>query len=279
MSVRSTLVLLVLAAPIAACGPADPRVSPGSDGGFVPLPDSGLPACRGNNDGVVSRDEVVFAPGVEVRYRINPPDTLAPVDVQGQGRPDGTHVWDFSSDAGDVVSLSLVEAGGQWFAPSFPGAQYAARLDPRTSVVGVYRADASEVDLLGAASEAETDGTLLRYDRPLPILRFPLRVGDSWSTEATVLDGRVGGTPVASRDRYDVTVDASGELRLGILTFARTLRVRVEVTQHFPAGPGTRRIQYLWLTECYGEVARITSQDGEVDPSFGQAVEYRRLGF
>jgi hypothetical protein len=47
----------------------------------------------------------------------------------------------------------------------------------------------------------------------------------------------------------------------------------------FPAGPGTRRIQYLWLTECYGEVARITSTDGEVDPNFTQAAEFRRLGF
>ena len=46
----------------------------------------------------------------------------------------------------------------------------------------------------------------------------------------------------------------------------------------FAAGPGVRKIQYLWLVECYGEVARMTSRDGEVDPDFASAVEFRRLG-
>ena len=41
---------------------------------------------------------------------------------------------------------------------------------------------------------------------------------------------------------YDVTVDARGEVRLPELTFPDALRVRVEVTQRFPAGPGVRRI-------------------------------------
>ncbi len=67
-------------------------------------------------------------------------------------------------------------------------------------------------------------------------------------------------------------------MNLGILTIRQALRVRIESTQMFRAGPGVRRIQYLWLTECYGEVARITSTDGEVDPAFTQAAEFRRLG-
>jgi len=52
----------------------------------------------------------------------------------------------------------------------------------------------------------------------------------------------------------------------------------VEVTQRFPAGPGVRRIQYLWMVECYGEAARMTSLDNEVNPDFTMAVEFRRLG-
>ena len=74
------------------------------------------------------------------------------------------------------------------------------------------------------------------------------------------------------------TFEEVEELRLGVLTFRRALRLRIESTQRFPAGPGVRRIQYLWLAECYGEVARMTSRDGEVDPDFTEAVEFRRLG-
>lgn len=88
----------------------------------------------------------------------------------------------------------------------------------------------------------------------------------------------VEGTPVASMDRYVFTVDARGTVRLPELTFTNALRVRVELTQRFPAGEGVRKIQYLWMVECYGEVARMTSRDGELDPDFTSAVEFRRLG-
>lgn len=264
---------------VSACGPIEPRTfAPGDGLPPTPIVDGGQSTCRGNGDGVVGRDEVVFAPGVEVRYRINPPGTTITVDVEGETRADGTRLWDFSSLGGELYPLSLATAGDRWFAPSFPAAEYAARLDPREPVLGVYDASDTEVVLLGAAGEDETSGTLLVYDQPVALLRFPLALGASWSTEALVVDGRVGGVPVASRDRYDVTVDAVGEMRLGILTFASAVRVRVELTQAFPAGPGVRRIQYLWLAECYGEIARATSRDGEIDPAFGEAAELRRLG-
>jgi hypothetical protein len=103
-------------------------------------------------------------------------------------------------------------------------------------------------------------------------------MGDQWTAVATTVDGMVEGTPVASQDTYSLAVDAHGEVRLGVLTFRDALRLRVEVSQRFPAGPGRRKIQYLFLTECYGEVARITSVDGQVEPEFTTAVEFRRLG-
>jgi hypothetical protein len=266
---------------LAGCDAAiDSRVpEAGTDASSItPMADAG-PMCQGNNDGVISRDEVVFAPGIAVRYRINPPGTNVAVDVNGQVRGDGTHVWDFSDAAGDLVSLQLVTTDGAWYAGDFPNAQYASRIDPRAPSLGIYHASATSLDLLGVASEDMADGTELRYDTAVPLLRFPLAPGNTWSADAMVVNGMVNHTPIASRDHYDITVDASGELNLGILTIRQALRVRVESTQMFPAGPGTRRIQYLWLTECYGEVARITSTDGEVDPNFTQAAEFRRLGF
>lgn len=270
--------VLLLASALGACAVAvDPRVAPPDDVQFIPLPDGGV-SCRANNDGVLTRDEVVFAPGIEIRYRMNPRGTSATVNPRGQAQPDGTRVWDFSSDAGDLVPLSLSLSSGQWYSPTFTDAQYAARIDPREPVVGLYRATSSSLDFLGLAGEQESSGTRVRYSAAIPILRFPVMQGNAWMVDVQTTDGMVNNTPVASRDHYDITVDARGEVRLGVLTFRNALRVRLETTQRFPAGPGVHRIQYLWLVECYGEVARMTSMDNEVDPDFTQAVEYRHLG-
>jgi hypothetical protein len=260
-----------------ACATQEVAPRDGGRDAFVALPDGG-PACRGNLDGVIDRSEVVFVPGAEARYRINPLGLGVRVSTAGTTGSDGTRTWDFTAMEGELVSLQLAAVEGQWFAPQFVGAQYAARLDPRESTLGVYRATDTAVELLGAAGERESPRTLLRYDAPIALLRFPLRLGDRWSATATTVDGTIDGTPVASRDTYELHVDARGEVRLGILTFRDALRLRIEVTQRFPAGPGRRRIQYLWLTECYGEVARITSPDGQVELEFTTAQEFRRLG-
>lgn len=276
---RLSLAALLALSTGCAAGP-DPGTPTNPDGGYIPLPDVPTPPqCRGNRDGVIDRAEVAFAPGVEVRYRINPAATLALVSPHGTERADGSRAWDFTDPSGSLVTLSLLTTTSQWFASRFPGAQYAARLDPRSANLGVYRATDTSVDLMGVAGAAERDGTLVHYDTPPSLLRFPLRVGDTWTATATTVDAMVENTPVASRDRYEITVDAHGEVRVPSLTFADALRVRVELTQSFPAGPGRRQIQYLWMVECYGEVARMTSRDGEVDPDFRMASEFRRLGF
>lgn len=272
--IPSSICLLVAC----AAEPSEPRTATPADGGFIAIPDAGGVACRPNLDGVIERGEVVFAPGVEVRYRTNPAGTVAPVEPRGVDAGNGRRRWDFSSAAGDRVSLSLSRVEGAWFAASFQGAQYAAALDPRSPNLGVYRAGDSAVELLGVAGASEGARTLVRYESAIPILSFPLRVGATWSAETrTTPDAMVEGLPVASRDRYVVTVDARGEVRTPAITFTDALRLRVEVTQSFPSGSGARRIQYLWVAECYGEVARIVSRDGEVDPDFNAATEYRRL--
>jgi hypothetical protein len=262
------------------CAAAPEMPVTNGDGGFVSSPDGAVvPQCRGNRDGVIARTEVVFAPGVTVRYRINPTGTQAIVSPAGTTRPDNTRTWDFSDRSGDMVSLTLQSTTGQWFSSRWMGAQYAARLDPRTPLLGVYRASDTSVDLMGIVADTESVGTFITYDNPVSLLRFPLRVNDTWTVTATTVGSMVENTPVASRDRYEITVDARGEVRLPELTFLDALRVRVELTQMFPAGPGTRRIQYLWMAECYGEVARMTSRDGEIDPNFTRANEFRRIGF
>ncbi|MBL8604406.1 MAG: hypothetical protein JNK72_20945 [Myxococcales bacterium] len=282
MQHRPQLALTVaLVGCLAACAaePSEPRTDAGADGGgFVVLPDGGaVPQCRGNRDGVIDRGEVTFLPGVEVRYRVNPANSVARLSTRGamQG---GTRVWDFRDPAGELVSLRLERTEGQWFTPRFAGAEYAARLDPRQPLLGVYRATDAAVFLLGAAGPSASSQTIIPYNPPLEVLRFPLRVGLEWTAEATTQDAQVEGTPAASRDTYAIAVDARGTVQTEAITFTDALRVRVELTQRFPAGPGTRRIQYLWLVECYGEVARAVSREGELDPDFTEASEFRRLG-
>lgn len=276
LSARGLVVALSLAGCAAAPEGSDAGARDG--GGFVTLPDGGgTVVCRGNRDGTIARNEVVFVPGVEVRYRINPPNTLARVSPRGAD-VGGVRTWDFTDGSGDLATLTLSTSAGQWWLPRFPTAQYASRLDPRSPNLGVYRAGETSVELLGLVGPTESTMTVVPYEPGVAVLRFPLSLGMTWTAESTTSNAQVEGTPVASRDRYSFNVDARGTVRLPDLTFTDALRVRIELTQQFPAGPGVRKIQYLWMVECYGEVARMTSQDGEVDPDFTMAAEFRRLG-
>jgi len=260
---------------------ADPTPSftnPVDGGGFVPFDVGPGQMCRGNRDGAIAREELLFVLGAEGRYRVNPPSTLARLDTRGTMRADGSRAWDFRDPSGDLVSLRLEPAAGQWFAARFPGAQYVSRLDPRTPLLGVYRATDTSVELMGAAGPTAASETVIPYAMPLNVLQFPLRLGDTWVATAQTMDATVDGLPAVSRDRYEITVDARGEVRTEAITFSNVLRLRVELTQTFPAGPGVRRIQYLWMAECYGEVARAVSRDGDVNPDFTEATEFRRIG-
>ncbi|MDB4928834.1 MAG: hypothetical protein JWM10_1318 [Myxococcaceae bacterium] len=284
MALLSPRAGLALALPLAlalgcAAGP-EMQGNPSPDGGgFVTIPDGGTaPSCRGNRDGIIARSEVVFVPGVEVHYRINPANTLANVSPRGVTGPDGARTWDFADRTGEAVTLTLSTSAGQWWLRNFPTAQYASRLDPRSPNLGVYRAGDTSVELLGLVAPDESTLTVVPYEPGVAVLRFPLTMGTTWMADSATRDAQVEGTTVASRDRYTFTVDARGTVRLPEITFTDALRLRIELTQQFAAGPGVRKIQYLWLVECYGEVARMTSRDGEVDPDFTSAVEFRRLG-
>ena len=133
-------------------------------------------------------------------------------------------------------------------------------------------------ELLGVVAPTESTMTVVPYEPGVAGLRFPLTMGTTWMADSVTRGAQVEGTTVASRDRYTFTVDARGTVILPEIRFTDALRLRIELTQQFAAGPGVRKIQYLWLVECYGEVARMTSRDGEVDPDFASAVEFRRLG-
>ncbi|RMH44353.1 MAG: hypothetical protein D6689_02670, partial [Deltaproteobacteria bacterium] len=237
------------AAAIAAAAPAgcgDNLTHPGADAGASPL------ACLPNLDGRIDADELPVVAGTAATYLVGHD---RPVDLAGPP-------WNWSDDApGDVKQSFVAEpVAGQWYAAAFVGAEVAVPIDAGGALVGLYARDADALWFFGVASTAP-DATLLPYDRPVALYRFPIEVGRRYEEVGTVTGGRIDGVPYSGTDTYAIDVDARGALALPHLSFADALRVRTRVTVAPAVGGVTvTRRQVSLLFECFGEVARATSR-------------------
>ena len=239
--------------------------------------------CVPNLDGRIEAAEVKAALGIPVRYLASPPGASRPVSLPGEVNSSGQRVWDLSNDYADdrVATLSASALAGHWFAASFPNGQFVSALDLGQTVLGVYQNDGNDLLLLGYATREEnppTGKTLVVYSQPVAIFRFPLEVGKQWVSVGQVSNAIVRGLPFAGRDTYQVRVDSSGQLELPDVTFTQALRVRTTTTIEPAIGPSIVRRQVGWVFECFGEVARATAPDGEMNDDFTTTSELRRLG-
>jgi hypothetical protein len=246
----------------------------GADALYGTPPDFGF-VCSGNNDGVISRNELQFPVGATVDYLANPAGTTVAVAPDGTMTASGTQ-WDLTSTAGDVAKLTLEPVSSQWFAASFPDADYAAVTDLASGTLGIFRVTDDALLILGYASP-DANKTLLVYDQPIVSLKFPVELGQSWVATAKVVNGTLNGAPYASQDSYKISVDARGTAVLPFLSFDNTLRVHVDLSQNTPGGIDVTRIQYLFFHECYGEIGRMVSNPDETHEPFSSAAEFRRL--
>ena len=277
----STLVALAsLLAAVVSCGE---NLTPASDrqlydgGGQEPLP------CVPNLDGQIDADELQAAIGVPANYLVSPKGEERAVDVVGTVDGAGKRVWDWSANApsDQLAVLTASTITGKWYAASFAGGQFVAPLDAAGTLEAVYVHDSEALWLLGYASkvEAPVEGkTLVVYQQPVALYRFPLQVGSQWASAGTVVNATVYGLPYAGRDTYEVSVDAAGTLHLPDVTFSQALRTRTRITQEPAVGQSVQRRQVSFLFECFGEVARAQSRDNETAVDFTTAVEVRRLG-
>lgn len=272
---RRLLVLLAFLA-LPRCGPNQTVVEPEA---YPP----GTPAvalCQPNLDGVVDGAEFQVQPGQPVRYLINPAGVTR--QVKALTAPvTGTARFDLSAVYPDDLRLEIAAgtASGQWFSSRFPRASFTLPFDAGKTVLSLFRNDAEALSLLGFASvNDDANRTVIVYEQPVPIFRFPVQVPDSGVTVTKTTDSQFLGNPYVSEDTYERTVDGAGSLELPDLTLDRVVRVRTVIRQRPAIGPEIRRIQYSFIAECLGEVARITSKDGETNPSFEEASEVRRLG-
>lgn len=274
-----SLVLLALGA--LGCGDnltVPPDRDPAADPDPEPL------ACVPNLDEQIDASELAPAIGVSVQYVVSPPDTTRTVDLAGVEDEDGEITWDFATDFADDQSLKVVPQtlAGKWYSSEFPEGAFVTPFDRSGSVDSIGLAREDGLLLLGVASAEEDPAegkTLLIYDPPITVLQFPVEVGDSFISVGEITNGVVQGLPYAGRDTYEVSVDAIGTIDLLQLTFEQVHRVRTKVTVEPAVGSPVVRFQTSFFAECFAEVARATSKNGESSAEFSEAAELRRLGF
>jgi hypothetical protein len=269
----------ILALAVASCGD---NLTPLPAG--VPYGDTSLPplTCVPNLDGKIDANELEPAPGVPVRYRVTPSGQTREVSLEGAITADGKRVWDFAQnpEADAEVSIQAEALSTQWFAEFFPEGQIVTPIDAGATVLGVYEQDSEGFWLHGLASseeQPEEGQTLLVYSEPILLYRFPIAVGQSWVSAGKVNNGILRGLPYAATDTYEIDVTSSGVLLLPNLEFQQVFRVNTKTTIQAAVGGSVVTRQSSFLFECFGEVARATSQTGETEADFGLAAEVRRL--
>ena len=226
-----------------------------------PAPVPSLPECVPNRDGVITADELPIAIGATLTYYTS-------TNASGVGYE---MAQENASD--QVIALGPVALGAQWYAASFPTGQFVVAAG--SGLDGIYHQDSQALWLDGTASQAMgANQTLIVYPTPLPVLRFPITVGQMYS--ATVnYSATIDGLPFNGSDELDVDVPDSGRLDVPYVQFSPTLRVREKAVRKTGATAITKRTT-LFLFECFGEVARAESKQDEPNPDFTQAAYLRR---
>jgi hypothetical protein len=254
----------------------------GGDGGVdgdapdaTPAPDADPSVCQANHDQTITRAEFPLTAGLHATFTVA---LDASVSTAGTTNPDGSRAWTLSGALpGDhAVSVDTLPMTGQWFAPDFPDATYAAKLADDSDLLGVFQLSDSALLLLGVVSpDGGTFKTELMYDPPAQALAFPLTDGASWKTQSTVTGVTTGVATLAS-ETWDGKADAHGTLDTPLGHFDRVLRVHVQLTRLVGAVPTVKQ-NHAFVAECYGTVATIASQDNELQAEFTNAAEVRRI--
>ena len=233
----------------------------------VPEPTPTLPSCVPNRDGAITAAEVPIALGAALPYYVGENRTIDQVLHDG--------VWRFSEENpdDDIIELGPAALRMQWYASSFPSGQFV--VDAGGGLDGIYHQDDQALWLDGVASQAETPRTLVVYQPPMAVLRFPITSGDAFTTSVAIA-ATINGLPFNGTDELTVVVRAAGRLDLPYVRFSPALEVQTHVIRRAGTTTTSRRTT-LFLFECFGEVARAESRMDEPNPDFTSAAYLRRF--
>jgi len=242
---------------------------------LTPQPDPAptLASCVPNRDGEITVDELPIALGATVAYYARSGDIPIPtfagldwkIDEEIKNEP--------------VVEVGPVALKDQWYAGSFSSGQFV--VDAGSGLDGIYHQDDQALWLDGTASQDENPGagkTLIHYAEPLPVLRFPIDDGDTYSTTAALTDSTVAGLPFVGTDQLDVEVTGDGRLAVPYVNFSPVMRVRTLATRTPSTGtPVVTKRTTIFMFECFGEIARAESTTNETSAEFTKAAYLRRF--
>lgn len=245
------------------------------------------PVCVPNRNGIIERNELTFRIGAAISYTAAGTES-APVDVDLKGTQgtDGIVTWDFSKkfpdDSREVDEVLPYK--GQWFEGDIldPIPEYTSILTRNYPLVGVilaaYRPTPDALQMLGWYSQ-EKDRAKVKYNQPVEILQFPLKLGDSWLNKPTAKGSFPKNlTLYSASEDYEFNVDAKGKAKLPAGTYdVLRLRMKFSQTQTLPAFASLSRITYFFIAECFGIVARVDSKLYESDENFTKASRLKRL--
>lgn len=277
-----------------ASGTDGGRISTNLDAGPLSNDDGGGlkgVGCEPNNDGTITRDEVPIQAGLHGVFRFA---ENVEISTAGVTNSDGTRTWDYSNVlVGDAnVLIETFPLDGTWYGPEFPGATYSTQLSKSPNLLAVFEYDEQQGSL-ALRGEVSTNNdqykTDLTNDPPVEVLKFPLTKGASWTTTTNVSGTAPNpfaptqpSIPFAYTDQYDNEVDATGTLISPLGSF-NVMRVKIVLTRTFApttdGGSPTVIVfrQFAFVTECYGNVASISSNAYEPNEEFTNAAEIRRI--
>lgn len=263
----------------------------GDEDAVGPDAEDALPGvCKPNGDGTITAAEMPFGPDLTAMFRISQ-------DVPYPSQPDcssGTCQWDLVELGGVTTETASVTVPleGKWYAQlkGFENATYASRMTEfklgfggmtvcDQVQFGVFQVNEFGLFLLGVVSEFAVDGTALVYDKPVPMLVFPMSLGTTWTVE-TVARGPLCNSlfDYAISQTYTSEVDRAGRVRTPYGDFDNVLRVNTLMERHVGVGvTATKMVTHTYVAECFTTIASAMSPEGKADAEFTTAAEVRRL--
>ncbi|MFT7621817.1 MAG: hypothetical protein ACI9WU_000982 [Myxococcota bacterium] len=241
--------------------------------------------CMPNHDGQITADELPFGPGLSAMYRVS-------TDVDPYPSACGAEcTWDLSALPGDEQEVSTGSLEGTWFSASFPDATHTTSMGKTElsfglitlcdqNQLGVFQAADDGLFLLGMVSDTPIDPTLLVYDPPVPVLKYPLELGAGWTVETKAQGEFCGTSGYTISQTWTSSVDKQGQLKTPYGTFESVLRVNTLTERHaaiFPTVSASWARAHTYVAECFTTVANAASQEFDNASDFESASEVRAL--